>query len=248
MIVFSNDCIDIHRRAGQALVESLVVFLGVALLFLAIAWLGRLLDINLQTENASRYAAFELTRRFDGIDEKSIHQKFFLGKEHQWADRRQQKIISAQQVSIDISKPVRLSNEAQAGQDLSLAKTLRQEWGIEDKGIAHIQIKVIPHYQPKSSQNNLGFDAGFWERLRIPLRHHTAILVDAGHSASDVQSHSRAASSSLAWQEAAHASYALGKHIQQVAAPMEGFGREKVVFDWMRPWAGKIPSQHLPQH
>lgn len=234
-----------YSRIGQSLVEGLIIFLGLILLFLAVPWLGRLIDINLQAENASRYGAFSLTRKLDSIDGQDIKQKFFLSKEHQWRNRRQENIVEQEQIELAIDTSTSLSDVAQAGQNLSQAKVLRKEWGLQDRGIANVQVRVTPDYHARPSSNTLGLDAGFFERLVIPMQRHTAILTDAGHSDTDIHSHQRTGRSSLAWKKVASESYALGQHIQKYAAPVEGFERAQPIWDWLVPWAGKIPSQHL---
>lgn len=237
-----NGC---YSRIGQSLVEGLIIFLGLILLFLAIPWLGRLIDINLQAENASRYGAFSLSRRLDNLDGQDIKQKFFLSKEHQWRNRRQENIVGQEQIKLAIDTATSLSDAAQAGQHLSQAKVLRQEWDLQDRGIANVQVSVTPDYHARPSSNSLGLDAGFFERLVIPIQRHTAILTDAGHSDTDIHSHQRTGRSSLAWKKVASESYELGQHIQKYAAPVEGFERAQPIWDWLVPWAGKIPSQHL---
>lgn len=232
-------------RKGQSLVESMVAFLGLIVLFLAIPWLGRLVDINLQAENASRYGAFSMSRRLDHLDEQAIKQKFFLSKEHHWKNRRQEDIVTAEQIKLVHNRSAVLSDEAQAGQNTNFAKALRQEWSLQDRGIADIQIQVTPEYGDQPSSNGLWLDGGFLERLVIPIKRHTAILSDAGHSDTDIHSHQRTASSSLAWKQVSHDSYALGRHIQKYASPVEGFERAQPIFDWLVPWAGKLPERHI---
>ncbi|MDY3330893.1 MAG: TadE family protein [Pelistega sp.] len=234
------------HHQGQALVESLVIFLVLISLFVAIPWLGRLLDIRQQQDNASRYGAFQLTRQLDGIDEASIKDKFFLGDSHRWQDRQGKRMVTQDSVNLNIDTSRQLSDEAQAAQQIGSARSLREQWQIQDKGIADVLVDVVPSYAAKGSTwAALGVDSAFLERLVIPMQRHTAILTDAGHSASDKEAHQRTGQSALAWQDSAEASYELGRHIQHYAAPVEGFNRAQPVFDWLMPWTGRLPKHHL---
>lgn len=236
----------IKHYQGQAIIESLVLFLVFISLFIAIPWLGRLLDISYQQDNASRYGAFQLARQLEGIDEQALKSKFFLNEAHRWRDRKGEKIVTEENVQIYIHRDKKLDDMAQAGQQVEHARTLREQWEIQDKGIATVAVNVTPQYSAQGSQwAALGMDTAFLERLVVPIHRHIAILSDAGHSESDQTTHQRSAQSSLAWQKVAEESYALGRHIQHYAEGVEGFERANPVFDWIMPWSGKIPKHHL---
>lgn len=229
-------------RQAQAIAESLVLFLVLLSLFVAIPWLGRLLDIRQQQDNASRYAAFQLTRQLDSVDDQAIKNKFFFNKVHRWQDRQGQKILREESVQLQINRTQQLSNLAQAAQQVGHAQTLREQWNLQDKGIASAVVKVLPTY---SAKGNANAEMNFLERLVIPMQRQTAILSDAGHSESDSATHQRTGQSALAWRESAEEAYALGRHIQRYAAPVEGFHRAQPVFDWLMPWTGRLPKHHL---
>ncbi len=237
---------NLPYRQAQAIAESLVLFLILLSLFIAIPWLGRLLDIRQQQDNASRYAAFQWTRQLNGIDEPAIKDKFFFDKAHRWQDRQGQKILREENVQLQINREQQLSNLAQAAQQVSHAQTLREQWNLQDKGIVSAVVKVLPMYSAKGkAMTGLNAEMSFLERLVIPMQRQTAILSDAGHSESDLATHQRTGQSALAWRDSAEDAYALGRHIQRYAAPVEGFHRAEPVFNWLMPWTGRLPKHHL---
>ncbi len=247
-IIRQADVDYLPYRQAQAMAESLVLFLVLISLFIAIPWLGRLLDIRQQQDNASRYAAFQLTRQLDGIDEQAIKDKFFFDKAHRWQDRQGKNIIQEENVQLQIDRTQPLSEFAQAAQQVGHARTLREQWDLQDKGIASVWVKVLPTYSAKGSAvAGLNAEMDFLERWRIPMQRQTAILTDAGHSESDMATHQRTGQSTLAWRASAEDSYALGRHIQRYAAPVEGFHRDSPVFDWLMPWTGRLPQHHLKE-
>lgn len=236
----------IANRKGQALVESLLVFIVLISFFIAIPWLGRLIDIGIQQENANRYTAFQWTRRMQQPDILQIKQQFFLSDANNWRDRFSQKIVSEDSIQIHADRHYQLSDDMQPGQQTPFATQLRKEWGVQDQGVVNIASMVTPHYvQHNGGENILGVDASFLERLSLTLHRHIAILIDAAHSVSDKDSHYRTGQSATAWKETAEQSYALGKHIQKYAAGAEGFDRAQPVFDWLVPWSDKLPQHHL---
>lgn len=237
-----------RQQKGQSLAETLIVMLAILMFFTAIPWLGRLLDINLNQLNASRYAAFQYTRQLDGINQEDLKQRFFTGVDKNWRDRQQQLIVNPEQIDIHIDRQHRLGAEMQAGMQAEYAGILRREWQVEDQGIVHVNMQVRPQYSQSLRQKNsgLGLDLEFFDHLHPQLRSHTAILSDAAHSSSDLQAHQRTAWSNQAWGSAADGSYEVGQKIQSYAAPVDqGFERPEPVFDWLQPWSGQLPGHHL---
>lgn len=240
-----NKCI--RQQQGQSLAETLIVMVAILLFFTVIPWLGRLIDINLHQTNASSYAAFQFTRQLDGVVEEDIKQRFFIGTDKNWRNRRQELIVNPEQVQISIDRSQKLSADMQAGMQSEYAQTLRQEWQIEDQGIVNAQLQVTPFYgQVSASESSaLGLNLGFVDSLQPRLRAHTAILSDAAHSSTDIATHQRTAWSDLAWSNVSTESYEIGKKIQSNASPVDrGFDRADPVFDWLVPWAGKLPAHH----
>ena len=98
----------LKEQSGQSVVEALVLFLVLIMMFMAIPWLGRLSDIGLQQANASRYAAFQLTRHDEGIDENDLKQRYFLGEDHQWKDRANNDLLTSDSIYLSrklLAKP-----------------------------------------------------------------------------------------------------------------------------------------------
>lgn len=237
---------NIALQQGQALVESLVLLLILISFFIAIPYLGRLIDISITQSNASRYGAFQLTRQLTGLNESYIKEKFFLKNDQQWRDRQNQKIVHEGNILLHVSRLEKLSNGMQPGK--KKAQVLREEWGIEDKGIARVDVSVSPSYTQGKSRTStaLGLGLVFFDGINPFIKRHTSILTDAGHSDSDLSTHKRTARTNTAWGKAAKGSYELGRSIQSYAAPVDrGFSRPQPVFDWLEPWAGKIPQRHL---
>lgn len=237
----------IRQQQGQSLAETLIVMVAILLFFTFIPWLGRLIDINLHQTNASSYAAFQFTRQLDSVAEEDIKQRFFIGADKNWRDRRQELIVNPEQVQISIDRSQKLAADMQAGMQTEYAETLREEWQIEDQGIVSAQLQVTPFYSQVSTSESsaLGLNLGFIDRLQPRLRVHTAILSDDAHSSTDLATHQRVVWSDLAWNKVSTESYELGRKIQSYAGPVDrGFNRAEPVFDWMVPWAGKLPAHH----
>ncbi len=211
--------------------------------------MGRLIDISLQQQNASRYGGFQLTRTITMLNQEDIKQKFFLGKTHQWRDRQHHRIVNAEDVEIQSNQTEQLGDDRQAGMQVGQAKALREGWQLQDKGIVRVDVTVQPRYtQIGKASTALGLYLGFFDQQTIRLQRHLSILQDAGHSDSDTTAHKRTGESALAWHDVAKSSYALGEHIQRYAEPVDaGFNRAKPVFDWLLPWTGKLPKHHLKE-
>lgn len=130
--------------SGQALVEGLVALSVLLLLWVAIGWLARWQDVALQASNASRFAAFSLTRNpaAQPLAQSRLH--FFSGSSHQWNDRRGRPLLSQDraEVSFDLRRVPTLAAHAQPGGELAYAQSLRLDWPIEDTGVASAYISV----------------------------------------------------------------------------------------------------------
>lgn len=236
-----------QQMAGQSLAETLIVMLAILLFFTAIPWLGRLLDIGLNQANASSYAAFQYTRQLDSVDENDIKDRFFLGADKNWRDRQQALILDSDRVHISVGHEQHLTPLMQPGMQEEYAQALREGWQIEDKGVVQARLTVSPVYSAMGSNGSsaLGLNLGFFDQLTLRLQSHTAILSDAAHASSDLGAHQRTAWSHEGWKSAAEGSYEIGRKIQSYANPVDaGFNRADPVFDWLVPWAGKLPGHH----
>lgn len=239
---------ELKQQSGQSVVEALVLFLALIVLFMAIPWLGRISDIGLQQANASRYAAFQLTRHEEGIDESDLKHRFFLSKDHQWKDRANNDVVKSDSIHIRMDRDKKLTDYMQPGGSGSNREVLRREWGIEDKGIATIAINTRPQYTQVDDRTNEPMSAGlsFFDQQILNIRRHTSILTGSAHSPTDLAAHKRSAASALAWREAAEASYDSGKKVADIAGPVDAaWNRPSPVFDWLEPWEGQLPRHHL---
>ncbi|CAM5400991.1 type IV pilus modification PilV family protein [Eoetvoesiella caeni] len=246
-----------RRQGGQALLEGLVAMLILLMLWVGITWLARFQDMALQTSHASRFAAFSLARDPGYASIGAIRQSYFSGPGHQWKDRRGRDILAAErnEVVLDITRDARLPSGAQPGGPHAAATTLRQEWRLEDAGIASAVVSVNARRPAVSGHAALnepgaglsgGLELAQFDSYPLPLVRHTAILLDAGHASSDVGTQVRVAQSDLAWAAAANVSYGLGAKISSAMNTVDGaWRRPQPVFDWLGPWHEIIPEHHL---
>lgn len=239
---------NLQQQSGQSIAEALVLLLVLLVLFTAIPWLGRISDIGLQQANASRYAAFQLTRHVEGLDEADLKHRFFLARGHQWKDRSNRNIIRNDGIHISLDRSKKLTDSMQPGGQGLNQLTLRREWEIEDKGIASVHVNTRPQYTRIDDRTHEAMSPGlsFFDQQVLNIQRHTSILTDTAHSSSDVAAHERTSHSHLAWKEAASASYESGQKVAEIAAPVDSaWKRPDPVFDWLRPWAGQLPGHHL---
>ncbi|HEY9571840.1 MAG TPA: pilus assembly protein [Pusillimonas sp.] len=234
------------RQSGQALAEGIVV-LGV-LLFAwgAISWLGRYQDMALSTQHASRHAAFQQTRGDAAIVVERLHKHFFSGPAHRWLDRQGQLVLNGQNDEPGLSfRRLALDSIAQPGGRNGAASTLRSDWGIQDQGVLHATVSLAEQALPPTSATQ----RSGWLNFAIPypaLRRHTAILTGAGHASGDIHTQQMVAASGLAWGVSAGASYAAGEKIASIMNRVDSaWGRTEPEFDWLTPWAGRLPRHHL---
>lgn len=241
-----------HGRSpqrGQALVEGLVVLLVLLSIWVGIAWLGRFQDMALQATHASRYAAFALSRDPDAPVEADMRRYYFSGSAHQWSDRRGERLLSPglEEVTLRADRQTVLADQAQAGGPVNNAGILREQWHIEDTGILASNIAVSPLARSGPATATDSFTGlNYFDRQQLVMRRHTAILTGSGHASSDAVSQQVVADSALAWGQSAGSSYARG---QSVAAAMSqvdaAWNRAEPIFDWLGPWAGRVPDAHL---
>lgn len=234
------------RQSGQAMSEGIAV-LGVLLsVYGAIAWLGRFQDMALSAQHASRHAAFQQARAGTAVRPEDVIQHFFSGPAHQWVDRRGQLVLGnkGNGVGLSIRRQV-LGSYAQPGGQGESADALRNDWGMQDPGVLHVGVSLLGslplqgHDPAKSSRFHA--DIGY-----PPMSRHTAILTGAGHASGDTQVQRILAQSQLAWGSSANTSYATGGTIAAAMNRVDsGWNRPAPEFDWLAPWAGRVPEHHL---
>lgn len=233
---------------GQALVEAFVVLLAAAVLWMAIAWLGRIQDVSLQASHAARHLAFQATR-LPAPDTVVLPDAFFNGSRPMWRGERGQPLIGtvlahphARAGSVGV-----LSVYGQPGRNDADAGQLRKDWNIADTGIvvAGVSLRPLAPDAPVSATDKAPILSSF-DRYVPTISRHTAILWGAGHATSDGAAAGRLAASGLAWAGPADASKSLGQRVAGGAAPVDAaWGRPDPVFDWLQPWADYLPQQYL---
>ncbi|MGB3288675.1 MAG: hypothetical protein WBA83_05325 [Burkholderiaceae bacterium] len=230
---------------GQAMAEGLAVLGLLLAVYLAIAWLGRYQDMALSAQHASRHAAFQQTRADAGVTPLDINRHFFSGPAHQWMDRRGRPVLGDKAgVGLSFSR-LALDRQAEPGGRGGSAVALRRDWGMRDPGVLCAEVRV------GGAAPLLDEGAGGYFELRFgeayPAMHrHTAILTGAGHASGDTQTQQVLAQSELAWGNSAKASHAAGSRIAAIMRQVDaGWARTEPEFDWLTPWAGRIPDHHL---
>jgi len=234
------------QQLGQALVEGLIVLLCLLTLWVAGTWLLRLQDVALHGQHASRFGAFNLARAGDLFEDR-VTSRFFAGPHAAWRNRQAGALVPPGQVHMATSRSGQLGPQGQPGASERHASRLRQEWDLQDMGIAQVSLAISPKagtFRTERSANTEQADPGlgFIDTIVLLLRRHTAILTDAGHSTDAQEAHKRAAGSDSAWRQAAQASYTAAERIAAAAIPVDSpWHRARPVLDWFMPWAGKKP-------
>jgi len=243
------------RQCGQALVESLVAMLGLAVLWVAIHWLAHYQDMALSVTHASRHAAFLATREGATVSEggsghKAI-ERFFSGSAHRWTDRRGRGVAAAE-ISVQRSRQSHpaLSVHAQPGGGHPTGHTLRKEWSLEDTGVLRAQVRLHAFSSESISNEDTGLlRLSQFDRPYEVLRRSTSILTDAGHAMSDDAAQSRLSVSRLAWAAAETASRtAAGAVMSHAEGVDSGWGRPGPGFDWLHAWSGRVPDDFIQDY
>lgn len=238
-----------NTQSGQAALEALVSMLALAVLWAAVVWLGRIQDLALQASHAARYAAFMTTRHDIDTPEVGVRLASFEGIGNQWSDRRGEALHSSvyQDINVNFARGSPIAPHDQIGGDGRNVTQLRQDWGSADNGVMSAQVSLVPrtvleHDEDESSLLKLHqFDQTYPR-----IRRHTSIMTGSAHSSSDASAADRIAESELAWSRPARNSYRLGRRVDTVASRVdEGWGRPRPIFDWLQPWAERVPEYHL---
>ena len=242
----------VSRQGGQALLESLVALLGLAVLWVALNWLAHYQDAALSAIHASRHAAFVASRGQHQDAGNALTPVFFAGRAHRWTDRRGHSILpSDRSVKLSWTRLPPLSPRGQPGGSMAHATTLRRDWSLEDVGVLqarlHVDFGRVENRRSDRDASLLKLRA--FEQAYPPLTRHISILTGAGHAASDGEAQSIVAASSLAWTAAYTASRAAGAEINLRATGVEaGWGRPAASFDWLQPWSGRVPAHLITEY
>jgi len=234
------------QQQGQALVEGLIVLLCLLTLWVGGTWLLRLQDVALVGQHATRFGAFDLARA-GSLSEDRVTPRFFAGPHAGWRNRHAGALVPPGQVRMATSRSVQLGPQGQPGASERHASRLRQEWGLQDTGIAQVSLDISPQAGTARAARSADTEradpvVGFVDTIALLLRRHTAILTDSGHSTDAHEAHKRAAGSDSAWRQAAQASYAAAERIAAAAMPVDSpWHRARPILDWFMPWVGKKP-------
>jgi len=195
-------------QGGQALAEAIVMLGVLAALMAAIHATGVWQDEALRTALSARQAAFAYTR--------------FAPDPGYAAD-----------TNVEMAWFATLSSAAQPGGAYRHAVVLRQQWRLDEAGVASAQALMPMTHTPAA--------AGL-----LNVSRHTAVLRDAGHSSGDAQVQQRVASAMLGWQTAQTRSVSAG---QSVASRMNlvdsAWARPLPHFDWLSDWTAMLPPEFL---
>ena len=239
-----------RAQRGQALIEGLVVLLLLLSFWVGIAWLGRIQDMALQAQHASRYSAFSATRNPVGHPIEEIRDHFFSGPAHQWSDRKGDAVLRTGQpeVTLHLDQAARLDVHSQPGANGTAVARLRDEWHIEDGGVLRSVVRVAPRTNENTDPASAAAVAGlaYFDRAYPTMSRQVSILVDAAHASDDAATQWRVSESKTAWGDTAAQSHALGSRVDAAMGAIDaGWGRGRPQWDWLSPWAGYVPARHI---
>ncbi|WP_345798003.1 TadE family protein [Castellaniella sp. MT123] len=225
---------------GQALAEALVVLGVLGSLWVGIAWLGRVQDAGLQLSNASRRAAFAYAYQEMALPDLSAQVSGHMqGSGHVWRSRRGDPLLPAGAVlNLDASAKRPAS---EPGDPVPDAASLRQELKLGEDAVWLARVGARTQGQAQTQSRLSDFD-----RLAVSLQRHTAILRGSGAASGDMAVQATLGESHRAWSGLAGASHEAGQRIdQRLQGVDEAWGRSRPSWDWLTPWAGRVPARHL---
>lgn len=235
-------------QSGQAALEALVSMLALAVLWVGVAWLGRIQDVALQASHGARYAAFMATRHDTDTPEVGVRLTSFEGVGNQWSDRRGEALQSSvyQDISVNFARGSPMAVQDQIGGDGRNLTQLRQDWDSADKGVISAQVSLVPRNVSEHDDDSSLLNLHQFDHSYPRISRHTSIMTGSAHSGNDASAADRIADSDLAWSRPARNSYRLGRRVDTVASSVDGgWGRPRPVFDWLQPWAERVPEHHL---
>ena len=245
----SGPCSYLGQR-GQALLESLIAVLALAVLWVAIHWLAHYQDMALSASHASRHAAFLATRADPEpvVDAGALGQKFFSGSAHRWVDRRGTPLLQPESnVLPSWRRHAPLTALSQPAAASAYAATLRRDWSVHDRGILQATVAVgFPQSGPATGTPDGPLKLSTFDEPYASFSRNLSILTGAGHAGSDTATQARLADSPLAWASPAATSRSAGAAVGALAQGVDaGWGRSGPQFDWLQPWRGQVPPHLL---
>lgn len=133
-------------QAGQAVVEALICLLALAVLWVAIAWLGRLQDLGTHALHAARYAAFGAAREFRDAAMHAAPAAVFRLPNAQWVDRQGNRLPSSvySDMRVLYQRGSALAPESQIGGASATMQQLRRDWQVTEDGVLSAQVRLAP--------------------------------------------------------------------------------------------------------
>ena len=230
---------------GQALAEGLVVLLILAAMFTAIAWLYRWQDLALQASHASRALAFEHVRNPKSQEASDVVDQL-LRKKHRWNNTQGETLLPHDAVQWRLDQRY-FENQTDAFP--ALAATTWQELGFDADTIATASVQIASDGKnvvrmPVLSLWQLSASDVRASHPVFQLTRSTSILsVSAGHSANHEQVQQRFGQSGSLWRSVVDTSVSLGRKTDVLMRPVDkAWNRPSLSFDWLLPWAGRLPS------
>lgn len=225
-----------HEQSGQAVVEGLVVLGVLSSLWLGMTWLGRLQDVALQVGHASRHQAFALSHQGQEPDGLAIER--LPGQS--WQTRRGEAFLDAEVMRSSFALDGRQPN-LRLGGDAPAAAAVRQDFRLGDGGVWVVNVHGRTTGEEQPSMDLRSFD-----RLRLSINRHTAIMRGTGAAVSDGAAQVRLAQADSVWAAQARRSMALGEQVSgRMQAVDVAWGRADFIPDWLVPWTGWVPAPHL---
>ncbi|MBV6271674.1 hypothetical protein KVP09_01900 [Alcaligenaceae bacterium CGII-47] len=225
-----------HRQAGQAVIEGLVVLGVLSSLWVGATWIGRLQDAALQAGHASRHQAFALAHQAQPLDaslDGNLPGQF-------WQARRGGALLDAQATQSSVMQDKREPSIGLGG-TVPAALAARQDLQLGESGVWIVTAhrRTMGEVSPGSGLQN-------FDQLRLGIDRHTAIMRGTGAAVSDSAAQARIAQADSVWARQAGRSIALGDHVSgRMQAVDAAWGRAAFTPDWLMPWTGWVPTQHL---
>ena len=227
-----------HTQSGQAVVECLVVLGVLASLWIGAVWLGRLQDAALQASHASRHRAFALAHQ--GADGAMYQTAGVMVPGQGGSNRRGETFLDAGAARVSWSPTGRLPL-VQPGDPIPAAAAVRTDLELGDPRVwvAGVHFETRGEAEP-------GLSLAVFDRLRLGLDRHTAIMHGSGAADGDPATQERIAQAHSVWGRYADASLAHGRRVADRMRPVDAaWGRAMPSFEWLLPWVGQVPALHL---
>lgn len=226
----------IHVQSGQAVIEGLVVLGVLSSLWVGAVWLGRLQDVALHTGHASRHQAFALAHQGQALDTPTIER--LSGQS--WQTRQGGAFLDAQvpqfSVLLDEREP-----SVPVGGVAPAVVAARQDLRLGESGVW-----VVTAHRQTTGEASSGVGLQNFDRLRLGIDRHTAIMRGTGAAVSDEAAQARIVQAGSVWARQADLSIALGEQVSgRVRATDVAWGRADFTPDWLAPWTGWVPAHHL---